>query len=114
LRLSLRSVRREAQYLEHGTRDEQEDLLPTIDQQQTVEAEPALVRAADDVSRAKMDIRGLLRGNTDETWTIREIQDRLSLWRGTIVHLALLDMRRQGEVEMGDDLAIRVLSLNTD
>jgi hypothetical protein len=72
------------------------------------------VRAADDVTRAKMNIRAVLRADTGKTWTIREIQDRLSSWRGTIVHLALLDMRRQGEVEMGDDLAIRILALNFD
>jgi hypothetical protein len=94
--------------------DEQGVFLPTINQQQTVEAEPALVRAASDVSQAKVDIRELLRGHTGKTWTIREIQDCLSAWRGTIVHLALLDLCRQGEVEMGDDLAIRVLTLKTD
>jgi hypothetical protein len=70
------------------------------------------VRAADDVSRAKVDIRELLRCNTEKTWTLRAIQDSLSPWRGTIVHLALLDMRRHGEVEIGDDLAIRVLALH--
>ena len=86
--------------------------LPTIEQQR-VEAEPALVRAADDVSRAKVDIRDLLRGDADRTWTIREVQDKLSAWRGTIVHLALLDMSRSSEIEIGDDLAIRVVALQT-
>lgn len=86
--------------------------LSTIDQQERVEAEPALVRAADDVGRAKVDIRKL-GGDTDKTWTIREVQDSLSAWRGTIVHLALLDMSRSGEIEMGDDLAIRVVALHS-
>jgi hypothetical protein len=86
--------------------------LPTIEQQR-VEAEPALVRAADDVSRAKVDIRHLLCGDADRTWTIREVQDKLSAWRGTIVHLALLDMSRSGEIEIGDDLGMRVVALQT-
>ena len=86
-------------------------LLTTIDQQQHVEREPALAQAAEDVTRAKLDIRELLRGNLDKTWTIRELQASIDEWSGTIVSLALMDMRRDGEVEMTDDLGIRVLKL---
>lgn len=87
--------------------------MPAIDQQERVEAEPALVRAADDVGRAKVDIRELLGGDTQKIWTIRQVQDNLTGWRGTIIHLALLDMSRSGEIEMGDDLAIRVVALRS-
>ena len=66
------------------------------------------------MGRAKLAIRELLgRDANKTTWTIREVQDNLNAWRGTIVHLALLDMSRSGEIEMGDDLAIRVLALNS-
>jgi hypothetical protein len=91
-----------------------EGLLPTIDQQALVEGEPALAQAADDVIQAKVDVREVLRGDTAKTWTIREVQDSIDGWSGTIVSLALMDMRRNGEVEMDNDLSIRVLALQTD
>lgn len=72
-----------------------------------------MVRAGDDVAQAKVAIRELLCGDLDRTWTIREVQDSLTGWRGTIVSLALLDMRRTGELEMGDDFAVRVRALST-
>ena len=93
--------------------DEQEAVLPIIDQQH-VEGEPALAQAADDVIRAKLDIRELLRGDTTKTWTIREIQDRIDGWSGTIVSLALMDLRRSSEIVMTEDLGIRVLALHDE
>ena len=64
--------------------------------------------------RAKGKIRELLRDSTDQTWTIRDIQESLSQWRGTIVHLAVLDMCRHGEVVLGDDLTVQVIGLKAD
>jgi hypothetical protein len=72
------------------------------------------VRAAEDVKNAKADIRKLLREHPAKFWTIREVQDRIDAWSGTIVSLALLDMRRSGELEMSDDLSIRVSALADD
>lgn len=72
------------------------------------------MQAADDVTRAKLDIRDLLRGDTAKTWTIREIQDRIDGWSGTIVALALMDLRRNGEVETTEGLGIRVLALHDE
>lgn len=97
-----------------STHREQEDVLPTIDQQGHVEAEPALVHVASDVSAAKADIRALLRGDAARTWTIREVQDSIHAWSGTIVSLALMDMERHGEVETGADLGVRVLALQAN
>lgn len=96
------------------THAKQEGLLPTIDQQALVEGEPALAQAADDVIQAKVEVREVLRGDTAKTWTFREVQDSVDGWSGTIVSLALMDMRRNGEVEMDNDLSIRVLALQTD
>lgn len=72
------------------------------------------MRAAEDVRSAKSDIRKLLREYPAKIWTIREVQDRIDAWSGTIVSLAVLDMRRCGEFEMSDDLSIRVSALADD
>src|ERR1700735_4566255 len=60
--------------------DEQEGSLPTIDQRYA-EAEPTLERAAEDVTEAKSEIRTLLHSEPGRTWTIRDIQEKLSHWR---------------------------------
>lgn len=90
--------------------DEQEGSLPTIDQQYA-EAEPTLERAAEDVTEAKGEIRTLLHSDPGRTWTIRDIQEKLSHWRGTIIHLAVLDMARHNELILGDDLTVEVVTL---
>lgn len=86
--------------------------MAAIEQQQDVEAEPALARAADDVSAAKVEVRELLQTERETNWTFRAVQDRIDRWSGTIVSLALLDMRKAGEIEFADDLTIRVVALN--
>lgn len=75
-----------------------------------VESEPALARAAAGVSQARDGIRTLLSGEAGKAWTTREIQRRARAWRGSIVHLALLGMCRSGEIEIGNDLAIRAVT----
>jgi hypothetical protein len=85
--------------------------LTTIEHQEHAEAEPALARAAEDVAGAKIDIRWLLGQEPDRSWTVREIQDAIPGWSGTIVSLALMDMERSGEVATGVDLRVRVVAL---
>jgi hypothetical protein len=85
--------------------------LTTIEHQEHAEAEPALAHAAQDVAQAKVDIRELLAEEPDRLWTVREVQDAISGWSGTIVSLALMDMERTGEVATGVDLRVRVVAL---
>lgn len=90
-------------------------VLPAIEQheQEQVEAEPALAQAARDVEQAKGDIRALVTDDANRIWTLREIQERIDTWRGTVVSLALMDMERNGEVEVRNDLSVRVLTLRS-
>jgi hypothetical protein len=91
----------------------EEGVLPTIEQHEYAEAEPALARAAESVSTAKGEIRDLLASDRERTWTVRDIQERLSHWRGTIIHLALLDMARHAELTLGGDFTIGTVSADT-
>lgn len=52
-------------------------------------------------------IRDLLAQDPTKAWTVREVQDRARTWSGTIISLALMDMRRCGEIDMGDDLRVK-------
>jgi hypothetical protein len=106
---SSQSVRLTVDYLV-TTASRKGDPLPTIEEQRA-EAEPTLERVAENVSRAKVDVRKLLDA-TDRAWTIRDIQAQLESWSGSIVYLAVLDMCRHGEVELEDDLTVRVIALH--
>lgn len=79
-----------------------------------IEEEPTLERVADEVTGARTAIRELLRCSGSKRWTVRDIQASLPDWRGTIVHLALLDLCRRGEIELQGDLAVRVIGLADD
>jgi hypothetical protein len=83
----------------------------TITDQEHAEAEPALAEAKKDVDLAKVDIRELLGQDTERIWTVRQIQDAITHWRGTIVRLALFDMERAGEIETAKDFRIHVREL---
>lgn len=87
--------------------------MSIMDQQTGAEAEPALVEAAQEVDRAKVDIRALLAKDTERIWTVREIQEEVTGWRGTIVSLALMDMERTGEIETAEDFRIHVRILQS-
>jgi hypothetical protein len=89
--------------------------MSIIDQQERAEAEaePSLVEAAREVELAKVEIRALLAENTERIWTVREVQDAITGWRGTIVRLALFDLERSGEIETATDFSIHVAELQT-
>lgn len=89
-----------------------EDPLSTTEHR--IEDEPTLERVADEVAGARAEIRKLLSGGGSQRWTVRDIQANLQKRRGTIVHLALLDLCRRGEIELQGDLAVRVIELGDD